>query len=90
MEVLVGDRTVHLVPGMFVFIPAETVHAFRYTTAGRFFSYTSAPGAARFFEELDRDVPVSDGPPDLGRIVEVALRNGVRPAGPPPAAARVG
>jgi len=89
MDVLVGERTLHLVPGMFVYIPAETVHCFRYTTKGRFFSYTSAPGAARFFEELDRDVPVTDGAPDLGRVVEVALRNRVRPAGPPPDAARV-
>jgi mannose-6-phosphate isomerase-like protein (cupin superfamily) len=82
MDVLIGERTVHLVPGMFVYIPAGTPHNFRYTTQGRFFSYTSAAGAARFFAELDRDAP--ELPPNLGRIVEVALRNGVVPAGPPP------
>jgi mannose-6-phosphate isomerase-like protein (cupin superfamily) len=82
MDVLLGSETVHLKPGMFVYIPANTPHNFRYTTPGRFFSYTSAPGAARFFREMDRDAP--EVPPNIPRIVEIATRNQVRLAGPPP------
>ena len=80
MDVLLGDRQLHLTPGMFVYVPANTVHNFRYTTPGRFFSYTSAAGAAQFFRELDRDAP--ELPPDLPRVIAVAERNNVRL--PPP------
>jgi quercetin dioxygenase-like cupin family protein len=81
MDVLLGDRTVRLEPGMYVYVPAGTAHNFRYVTPGRFFSYTSAPGAAKFFQELDRDAP--ELPPNLSRIVEIAARNQVQLAGPP-------
>ena len=81
MDVLIGERRHHLTPGMFAYIPANTVHNFCYTTPGRFFSYTSAPGAATFFAELDRDAP--ELPPDIGRIVAIAARNRVNLPPPP-------
>ena len=80
MDVLLGDKKVHLTPGMFTYIPAGTVHNFCYTTPGKFFSYTSAAGAAKFFLELDRDAP--EFPPNLPKVIEIALRNQVRPAMP--------
>jgi mannose-6-phosphate isomerase-like protein (cupin superfamily) len=83
MDVLAGDKTVHLTPGMFAYIPAHTPHSFAYTTPGRFFSYTSAPGAAKFFQDLDRNAP--ELPPNLPRVVEIAIRHRVALAGPPPA-----
>jgi quercetin dioxygenase-like cupin family protein len=80
MDVLLGERTVRLKPGMFAYVPAGTVHNFRYATHGRFFSYTSAPGAAAFFTEVDRDAP--EVPPNLPRLMEIATRN--RLTVPPP------
>ncbi len=76
MDMAIGERTVHLTPGMFVYVPAGTVHNFRYTTAGRFFSYTTDPGAARFFADLDREMP--GAPPDEPRLLEVAARHHLR------------
>jgi mannose-6-phosphate isomerase-like protein (cupin superfamily) len=81
MDVLVGERKIHMLPGMYVYIPAGTVHNFCYTTPGRFFSYTSGAGAAKFFAELDRDAP--ELPPNIPRILEIAGRNRVSVPPPP-------
>lgn len=83
MDVLLGQRLVVLKPGMFVYIPAMTPHFFRYRTPGKFFSFTSGGGAARFFADLHHNA--SGLPPDFGKVVEVAARNGVALAAPPPA-----
>ncbi|HZU81370.1 MAG TPA: cupin domain-containing protein [Polyangiaceae bacterium] len=83
MDVVLGDRTVVLTRGAFVYIPAGTVHCFRYRVGGgRFLSFNSRAGAAKFFRELDRVLP--DGSVDLGKIVPIAVANQVVPAGPPP------
>jgi quercetin dioxygenase-like cupin family protein len=81
MEFTLGDRRLRLSPGMFVYVPAGTVHAFRYLTAGRFFSYTSAPGAAKFFAELDRGAP--EFPPNIPRLLEIAQRHRISVPPPP-------
>jgi quercetin dioxygenase-like cupin family protein len=81
MDVLIGDKMHHLVPGAFVYIPANTVHNFRYTTAGRFFSYTSGVGADNFFAELAQ-LPQTM-PPDMPRMLEIAARNRVSVPPPP-------
>ena len=83
MDVLLGDRTVVLVPGAFVFVPAGTVHNFRYRAGGgRFVSFNSRAGAAAFFREVQAALP--DGKPDLATLIPIAVRNQVIPAGPPP------
>lgn len=84
LEVLMGDRTVTLAAGELVFLPRGTVHNFRIAQDGTsFLSMNSGRGAARFFEELDREV---GGAIDLPKILAVAGRNEVAYAGPPPSA----
>jgi quercetin dioxygenase-like cupin family protein len=83
MEVLLGERTVVLKKGDFVHVPAGVPHCFRYRGHGRFVSVTSRAGAARFFTELAAALPAG-APPDVPKMIEVALRNDVRPLGPPP------
>ena len=78
MDVLIGPETVRLRPGMFAYIPAGTVHNFRDATAGRFFSYTSAPGAAAFFADFDREAPT-----EIPQMVAIAMRNRVTVPPPP-------
>jgi len=83
MDVQIGDRTVVLERGDFVFIPGGTVHCFRYRPGGgRFLSFNSCAGAAKFFREIDHALP--DGRVDLDTIVPIAVANHVVPAGPPP------
>ena len=84
MDVLLGDRSVRLARGGFVFIPAGTVHNFCYAKGGgRFVSFNSKGGAATFFREVSSALP--DGSLDLAKLVPIAVRNQVIPAGPPPA-----
>lgn len=83
MDVVLGDRNVVLTKGAFVYIPAGTVHCFRYRAGGgRFVSFNSRGGAAKFFRDIDRALP--DGSMDIAKIVPIALANEVVPAGPPP------
>lgn len=79
MEVLLGERKVVLKKGDFVHIPGGVTHCFRYLGRGRFVSVSSRGGAAKFFGEL-----AAAGQVSMPQMVEIALRNDVRPVGPPP------
>jgi glyoxylate utilization-related uncharacterized protein len=80
MDVVLGDRSIVLTPGTFVYIPAGTVHAFRYRTTGRFFSFTNGGMAARFFADLDQNA--GEVPPILEKVLTVAARNEITVALP--------
>jgi mannose-6-phosphate isomerase-like protein (cupin superfamily) len=83
MDVILGERTVVLTAGGFVYIPAGTVHGFRFrANGGKFVSFNSAAGAAKLFRELDRALP--DGRIELDKFVPIAIANRVTLAGPPP------
>lgn len=63
-------------PGTLVHVPAGTRHWFRLRgRATRMLSLTSRPGAARMFQEIDREL--GGEPPDVQRLVAVAARHGV-------------
>jgi quercetin dioxygenase-like cupin family protein len=83
VEVLIGERRIEAQPGTFVHVPAGTVHAYKNVSErASFLSIASKGGAARFFMELDREAP--EFPPQLEKVVPIALRNQVMPAGGPP------
>jgi quercetin dioxygenase-like cupin family protein len=77
LRVTIGDKTHDLAPGDFAHIPAGCYH--NYAGVGgpaRFVSITSQLGAARFFADLDREVPTV--PPELPALLAVAKRHRVQ------------
>ena len=55
-EVSVGEHTVNAGPGSMVFVPRETVHAFKYvgSTRGKMLEWGTPGGQERYFEAIDR------------------------------------
>jgi quercetin dioxygenase-like cupin family protein len=54
-ELTVGGKTVTAGPGSMVFVPRETVHAFKYvgSTRGRLLEWGTPGGQERYFEAID-------------------------------------
>jgi quercetin dioxygenase-like cupin family protein len=72
-----GDETKTASPGTLVHLPADTVHWFRFGKGGgEMVSMTSRLGASRFFTELAREVDPAN--PDLGKLVDVGARHGLK------------
>lgn len=77
LRVTIGDKAHDLAAGGFAHIPAGTYHNYAGVSGpARFVSITSQPGAARFFADLDREVPTV--PPELPALLAVAERHRVR------------
>jgi mannose-6-phosphate isomerase-like protein (cupin superfamily) len=77
LRVKIGDKSHDLAAGSFAHIPAGSYHD--YAAVGgpaRFVSITSRAGAARFFADIDREVPTL--PPDFPKLLAVAERHRVR------------
>ncbi len=77
LRVTIGDKVRDLAASGFAHIPAGSYH--NYAGIGgpaRFVSITSQAGAARFFADLDREVPTV--PPDLPALLSVAERHRVQ------------
>ena len=69
-------------PGTLVHLPAGTTHWFRFCKGGcEMVSMTSREGASRLFADIDREI--SPEKPDLGKIIEIARRNGLVVLPPP-------
>ena len=68
-------------PGTLVHVPAGTTHWFRIGKGGcEMISMTSREGASHLFAEIDREVLPEK--PDLGKVMEIARRNGLMVAPP--------
>lgn len=81
VDVMLGEKTVTLAVGEFVFIPAGTPHGFRMRSAtAKFLSFNNAGGASAFFTELDREVK---GENDIPKMMPIAQRHEVKIAPPP-------
>jgi quercetin dioxygenase-like cupin family protein len=81
IEVLTGDSMQTVEQGEFMFVPGGTKHMLRIKTVrARFLSFNSRGGASAFFHEIDREV---GDPPDVGKIIQIADRHGVKLALPP-------
>lgn len=77
LRVTIKDNARDLTAGSFVLIPAGSYH--NYAGVGGpacFLSITSQPDAARFFDDLDCEVP--NVHPNLPALLAVAKRHGVR------------
>jgi len=55
-ELTVGGKTVTAGPGSMVFVPRETVHAFKYVgaTKGKILEWGTPGGQERYFEAIDK------------------------------------
>lgn len=72
----IGEERSLAPAGTLVHVPAQTTHWFRFGSGGaEMISMTSSGGAARFFTEVDREIP--PGPPDIETLTNVATRNGL-------------
>lgn len=86
------ERTVRGGPGTFVYIPKGTLHGFSNVgdTPGRMLN-SQTPGGfhERFFEEIGEEMqdptnpPVTEGPPDIERVVRIAAKYGTEFPPPP-------
>jgi mannose-6-phosphate isomerase-like protein (cupin superfamily) len=82
MEFWAGGETIRAGAGSFVYIPRGTMHTFKNvgTTPARFLGTVVPGGFERFFLEVgepatDRSTPpVSEGPPDVERLVATAAK----------------
>jgi mannose-6-phosphate isomerase-like protein (cupin superfamily) len=81
LDISVGDETRRLGPGSVAHVPAGVMHWFRFITDGEMISMSSRGGAAGLFADFDREIP--PGPPDVGKLVEIAARHGATIAPPP-------
>jgi len=85
IEFGLGDRSLRARSGMLVHVPADAEHWFRFGPGGgEMVSVTSCEGAARMFEEFDREI--APDAPDLGKLVEIGSRHGLSVTAPPEAA----
>jgi quercetin dioxygenase-like cupin family protein len=68
--------------GTLVHLPAGTTHWFRFGKGGgEMISMTSREAASQMFADIDRNV--SSENPDLGKLIEVAGRHGLKAPAPP-------
>lgn len=71
----IGQEECVALPGTLVHVPAGTVHWFRlHGRVSRMVSITSKAGAARMFQEIDRELA---GQPDPEHLVALAARHRV-------------
>jgi len=77
IEFGIADKAMVATPGTLVHLPAGTTHWFRFTKGGgEMISMTSREGASHMFTDFDREIaPVN---PDLGKLVEVGARHGLK------------
>ena len=61
--------------GDLVHVPAGSPHWFRWTCAGAMVSTTSRLGASRLFTDIDREI--APDKPDVGKLIAIAVRNGL-------------
>lgn len=78
----IDDDELVAAPGTLVHLPAGTTHWFRFGEGGgEMLSMTSREGASRLFADLDREIAPDQ--PDIGKLVEVATRHGLKVQAPP-------
>jgi quercetin dioxygenase-like cupin family protein len=79
VEMMLGERVFEAGAGTFVRIPPNTVHAFtgRAAPGTRLLTLLAPAGAEAFFADLDRYA--SSEAPDMEKVIEIAVRHGVRP-----------
>jgi quercetin dioxygenase-like cupin family protein len=92
---VLGEDTIRAGAGSFAYAPRNLAHAFRFETPDAklilFFAPCNA-GHEGLFRELGEPAaepvipPPPEGPPDVGRLAEIAARHGTRMVGPPPEA----
>lgn len=77
VEFSYAGQTVLCNPGTLVHVPAETVHGFRYGAGGgEMLEITGQGGlATQMFTALSQEI--SPGPPDIPKVLEVLMQNGV-------------
>ncbi len=80
VDVMVDGNVTTANAGSTVSVPAGTLHNFkgRGPSGSRFLVFASPAGIERFFEELDREIGVPKGPPDVGKVKAISERHGYR------------
>lgn len=87
---VVGDENISASPGAWVFVPRNTLHAWRCESAeGRLLNVTVPGGFERFYREVGEGVidPTHLPPrrePEIESLSNVAAQHGITITGPPP------
>lgn len=74
MDVLVDGKTLHLGPGEFAHVPADTPHGYTTLDDTHFLTIVSKGNAAKFFKEV---ATVEMNPPDIAGIFRVGEKHGI-------------
>jgi quercetin dioxygenase-like cupin family protein len=93
-ELLNKDRTISCGPGSLAYVPKGNLHTYKNVGQGPgrvLVGQTPGGALEAFFEEVGEEAldkstpPVTDGPPDVARIVEIAASHGIEIPPPPEA-----
>jgi len=74
MDVFVDGKTLHLGPGEFAHVPADTPHGYTTLDDTHFLTIVSKGNAAKFFKEV---ATVQQDPPDIPGIFAVGEKHGI-------------
>lgn len=74
MDVFVDGKTLHLGPGEFAHVPADTPHGYTTLDDTHFLTIVSKGNAAKFFKEV---ATVEMNPPDIPGIFRVGEKHGI-------------
>ncbi|MGE0595801.1 MAG: cupin domain-containing protein [Hyphomonadaceae bacterium] len=74
MDVVVDGKTLHLGPGEFAHVPADTPHGYTTLDDTHFLTIVSKGNAAKFFKEV---ATVEMNPPDIPGIINVGAKHGI-------------
>ena len=77
VDMMIGGQKVKGLPGSFIHVPANTVHAFQFGPEGGAMLEIAGQGgmATAMFRRLDQEVP--PGPPDIPKVVSILRDHGV-------------
>ncbi len=75
MDVFVDGKTLHIGPGEFAHVPADTPHGYTTLDDTHFLTIVSKGNAAKFYKEVADNVEMN--PPDIAGIVSVGAKHGV-------------
>ena len=88
-EILVGEETIPAGAGSCVHVPSGTLHTFKNvgTSPGRLLGLVAPGGLEKFFLEVGEPATegssAPEGPPDVGRILEIGQKYGIEIPPPP-------
>lgn len=80
LDVMIDGIVTTVTAGMNCSIPSGALHSFKggAPNGSRFLTFAAPAGIEHFFADLDREIGVPNGPPDVAKVKEISARHGYR------------